>query len=107
LIALEENDIEEAKRNLLLSAAIKGSPQLNSFGPDMILAKKLLEKGERQIVLRYLDLCSNFWIWALSFYRLNKWRKTIRAGGIPDFGYNLHINMRLHEQTEISKKIQN
>ncbi len=56
LIALEENDIEEAKKNLILSGAIEGSPQLKSFGPDMILAKKLLERGEKQIVLHYLRL---------------------------------------------------
>jgi hypothetical protein len=47
-------DIEEAKKQLLLAGKTPSSPQLNSFGPNMILAKELLDKGEKDTVLHYL-----------------------------------------------------
>jgi hypothetical protein len=47
LIAVHKNDIETARRELLESGKTPGSPTLNSFGPNMILAKELLEKGAR------------------------------------------------------------
>jgi hypothetical protein len=45
-IALADGDVEEAKCLLLLAGQTPGSPQLNSFGPDMLFAEELLEKGE-------------------------------------------------------------
>src|SRR5690606_1423435 len=54
-IALHEGKIEEAKTFLLSAGKTKGSPQLNSFGPNMTLAKELLENGEREVVIQYLD----------------------------------------------------
>src|SRR5438552_11826605 len=42
---------------LIASAKTKGSPQLNSFGPDQDLAAELLERGETKTVIRYLELC--------------------------------------------------
>jgi len=45
-IALAEGDVAEARKRLLASADSKGSPQMNSFGPNMQLAKDLLEQGE-------------------------------------------------------------
>ena len=60
-IALGSGDVAEAKRYLLESGKTIGSPQLNSFGPNMTLAKELLERGERQVVLDYFKLCAVFW----------------------------------------------
>ena len=85
-IALRDGDLEAARRHLLASAA-EGSPQLDSFGPDMDLAKELLEKGERQAVLAYFDSCEKFW--ELGKERLADWRALVNAGRMPDFGANL------------------
>jgi hypothetical protein len=87
-LALRDGNVEEAKSHLLKSAMVKGSPVLGSFGPNMTLAKELLEKGEREAVLEYFDLCANFW----EFHRddtLKKWKSQVEAGKIPDFGANL------------------
>lgn len=43
-IALRKGKIEEAKAFLLNAGRTPGSPQLSSFGPNMILAHELLEK---------------------------------------------------------------
>ena len=56
-IALREGRIDEAKQLLLASGKSQGSPQMNSFGPNMSLASDLLEKGEREVVLEYFELC--------------------------------------------------
>jgi hypothetical protein len=85
-IALREGDVAAARRHLLASAA-EGSPQLDSFGPDMDLAKELLEKGERQAVLAYFDLCAKFW--EMGQERLADWKALVAAGRTPDFGPSL------------------
>ena len=87
LIALENDQIDRAEDYLAAAAATPGSSQLTSFGPNMLLAKKLLMIGRRQPVLRYLDRCGAFW--KLSFGRLWRWKLQIRSGGTPDFGANL------------------
>lgn len=63
LVALRENRLEEARHYLIMAGKSPGSPQLDSFGPDMILAQKLLKRGprEREAVLLYLDLVADFW----------------------------------------------
>jgi hypothetical protein len=87
-IALAEGDIEEAKRRLLASADSEGSPQMNSFGPNMQLAKELLEKGERETVIEYFRLCGKFW--DMGDERLADWTALVKEGRTPDFGANLH-----------------
>jgi serine/threonine protein kinase len=59
--ALREGKLADAKAYLLKAGATPGSPQLNSFGPQLQLARELLEKGEKETVLQYLDLVSKFW----------------------------------------------
>ena len=89
-IALMENDLEKAKNFLLKAAQTKGSPQLNSFGPNMTLAKELLEMNEPEVVLNYINSCKKFWKWYLSWFKIRKWKKEIRKGNIPNFGSNLY-----------------
>ena len=60
---------------------------MNSFGPNMSLASDLLEKGEREVVLEYFELCRKFW--QLDMGRLDKWSQEIKSGTIPNFGANL------------------
>ena len=77
----------EARAYLLESAKIEGSPSLDSFGPNMTLAKEMLERGERGAVLEYFDLCGKFWKHGRD--RLAVWREQVEAGVVPDFGANM------------------
>ena len=87
MVALRSGDVDGAKNHLLRAGATPGSPQLNSFGPNMSLAKELLVKGEREVVIRYLTLCESFW--RSDVVTLRKWQAEIKKGRIPDFGANL------------------
>ena len=89
LVALRRGDKEKAKAYLLASGRTLGSPQLNSFGPNMSLAKALLEAGEQKVVLDYLKLCTAFWKTPKKIAKLQEWSATIEAGRLPDFGANL------------------
>ena len=86
-IAVTEGRIDEAKQHLLAAGKSPGSPQMNSFGPNMSLAKDLLEKGERDVVIEYFELCHKFW--KSHSAQLDEWRHDVLAGKIPDFGANL------------------
>lgn len=86
-IALSRGDVVGAKQYLLAAGQMPGSPQLDSFGPNMTWAKELLEKGETESVLSYLESCAKFW--KMGGSELNTWIAIIKGGGIPDFGANL------------------
>ena len=86
-IAVQEGRIDDAKSYLKNASQSRGSPQMNSFGPNMSLAKDLLEKGERDAVLEHFEACRKFW--EMEGGRLDQWSQEIRAGGIPNFGANL------------------
>ncbi len=86
-IAVQEGRIDDAKQHLIEAGKSPGSPQMDSFGPNMSLAKDLLENGERDVVLKYFELCSNFW--QMDYGQLSQWTRDVKAGGIPDFGANL------------------
>jgi hypothetical protein len=60
-VALRQNDLELAKQYLLKSGKTPGSAVLKSFGPSFILARELLEKGQKDVVLDYLNLVAGFW----------------------------------------------
>lgn len=87
-IALKADNVEVAKERLLAAGNVTGSPVLHSFGPDMRLAKELVERGERKTVIEYLDLCAKFW--EMDNGDLARWKKIIDEGGTPDFGSNLN-----------------
>ncbi len=100
LVALHEGDINEAKTRLIQAGNTPGSPQLNSFGPKMILARELLKLGERDVVVKYLDLVGKFWIEknlpprldhpvfiaeeAQKAALLRLWKSQARKGIVPD-----------------------
>lgn len=87
MVALHQGDVPEARRYLLESAKTKGSPVLDSFGPNMLLAKALLERGERDAVIEYFESCRSFW--TMGAKQLDAWTATVRSGGMPAFGANL------------------
>jgi hypothetical protein len=93
-LALDSGEIAEADRYLLQAGNTPGSPQLNSFGPNMILAKELLERGERDAVLQYFQLCARFW--ELSNGKLDEWTATVKGGGTPKFGANLLYGIKFN-----------
>jgi tetratricopeptide (TPR) repeat protein len=86
-LALVAGDVAAAKRYLLAAGATPGSPSLGSFGPNMMLAKELLERGETQAVLDYFALCAKFW--RSDRGRLKAWTDAVKAGIAPEFGANL------------------
>ena len=95
-VALREKNINKAKYHLIESGNTPGSPQLNSFGPSFALAGELLEKGEKEAVLQYLDLVAVFWanpdikkpqykhLAEEHAEKLSKWKQEIKTGRIPD-----------------------
>ena len=87
-LALRQNNVDQAKRYLIAAGKAPGSSTLGSQGPAMALAKDLLDLGETDIVLQYLDLCGQFWI--ANRGKLPEWIALIRAGLKPDFGPNLN-----------------
>lgn len=86
-LALRNGNVAGAKQYLIASGKTPGSPSLNSFGPNMSLARELLERGERDAVVEFFSLCGTFW--KTGNPRLEAWSATVRSGGIPDFGPNL------------------
>jgi hypothetical protein len=86
-IALKQKKIKLADEYLLKAGQTPGSPALNSFGPNMTLAKELLQAGQRKTVLQYFELCRKFW----EFHGddLDRWTKEVKAGKTPQFGANL------------------
>jgi len=87
-VAVQEGRIDEAKQYLLESGHTIGSPVLGSFGPDMTLAKDLLQHGERDTVIQFFELCENFWKTDLD--SLQNWKLAVQSGTMPDFGGRLY-----------------
>jgi len=108
--AMASGDLQEAEKQLLVSVdptnlpygiemakgldgtpnarpAWKASPSMDSFGPDMLLAKELLARGRKDAVLKYFELCRAFW--SSDRGRLADWSGAVEQGLTPDFGPNL------------------
>jgi tetratricopeptide (TPR) repeat protein len=81
-LELKAGDVEAAKRHLLEAGATPGSPSLDSFGPELSLARDLLAKGERSAVIDYLRQISRFWKGAEE--GLEEWIILIQAGKTPE-----------------------
>jgi hypothetical protein len=86
-VALAAQDLADARAELLLAGQTPGSPQLNSFGPDMSLARDLLRAGQRDVVLQYFDLCRRFW--EMGGDQLDAWAADVAQGREPQFGASL------------------
>ena len=86
-IAVKRGDFARAGKYLLAAGATPGSPQLNSFGPNMTLAKELVENGQSDVALRFLALCKKFW--KMDYGKLDQWSADIRGATTPDFSSNL------------------
>lgn len=94
LVELRCGNVEKAKEHLLAAGNTPGSIHLESYGPEMGLARELLERGEKDVVIQYLDLVANFWAKddMPEFHHqalerkalLEQWKAEIREGQIPD-----------------------
>ena len=87
-LALDEGNLALAGQYLMNAASTPGSPQLNSFGPNMTLAKELLEKGQFAVVGQFLTQCKTFW--KMDHGNLDAWIGQVQHGGVPAFGANLN-----------------
>ena len=90
-VHLRRGDLVAAEECLAAAGATPGSPQLDSFGPNMSLAEALLDHDRTDAVLRYFDQCATFW--DERFSRLPQWRAHVRAGERPSFGPNLRYGI--------------
>lgn len=86
-LAVRDGDIAAARAFLIEAGKSPGSPQMNSFGPNLSLANDLLQAGEKDAVIDYLNACKHFW--KMDFGKLDDWIALVRAGRLPDFGANL------------------
>ncbi len=82
-IALKSSNVEKAKQHLLSSIDLTVLPQTRILDLDMSLASELLENGESQTVIDFLDACRPFW--KKDKRILDRWQSEILNGTRPDF----------------------
>ena len=82
-LALRSGRLGNARRELLASGQVPGSPQLNSFGPSFVLAREMLSEGEWEVVAEYLTEVGAFWTSGQG--ALVKWLGDVRHRRMPDF----------------------
>lgn len=88
LLALADGDTRVAVEHLRKSGETPGSPQLNSFGPTMRLARDLMRRGESAAVAEYLEQCRRFWAMGSSW--LDIWQEKVARGAMPTFFMHLY-----------------
>ncbi|MFT5999792.1 MAG: hypothetical protein ACI81P_002250 [Neolewinella sp.] len=93
LLALDNEDIQLAKRELLMAGKSPKAGVISSFGPNMSLAKRLLEAGEQETVLRFLKHCKGFWFFPFRLFFAKNWKRDILAGKMPNFKAHCEIFM--------------
>ncbi|MCW9058385.1 MAG: hypothetical protein OQL11_05890 [Gammaproteobacteria bacterium] len=82
LMSISSGYIDEAADYLLKAGKSAGSPQLDSFGPELDLANELLKRGKSNEVLSYLKDIRTFW--EMDDGRIARWTKDIESGGQPE-----------------------
>jgi hypothetical protein len=88
LIALNDGRVGEAIRSLENSAKacqanVDSSIQCSLLAPNLDLAQKLLDRGERMAVLSYLTECHH--VWEHCRQQIDEWIHVIEQGKRPDF----------------------
>lgn len=79
--ALRAGDLPKARQHLV--QACTTSLGWTAYGPDMSLAREMLDHGERQGVVAYLRACAS--VWKRRQDTLNQWADLIDKGETPDF----------------------
>jgi tetratricopeptide (TPR) repeat protein len=83
-IALRSKDVAGAKQYLLASSGPEAAADVSLSGPTMVLAKELLEHGERDAVVQYIQNCLSLWPRGESVLEI--WIADIQNGRSPNFG---------------------
>lgn len=60
-VALKEGSVDSAKDFLMRAGRTPGSFLLAQEGPSFALAQDLLDRGEKEVVMRFLKECQRFW----------------------------------------------
>lgn len=87
LLALRAGHVTSAVEYLRAAGASSGSPQLNTFGPSMHLAKELAGAGQFAAVAEYLGQVRRFW--EMENGSIDRWLSDLSSKRVPDFGSNL------------------
>jgi hypothetical protein len=82
LISLKAGDRDAAAAYLLKAGKSTGSPQLDTFGPDLDLADALLKDGQVEPVKAYLRDIKVFW--KMDNGQVAEWLTSIDKGGRPE-----------------------
>lgn len=82
LASLRHGSADDAARFLVLSGKSAGSPQLDTFGPDLELANQLLQRGETEAVTTYLREIKHFW--KMDRGQVDQWLAAIEKGEKPN-----------------------
>ncbi len=94
--AFARGDLKAAGEYLLKAAEIPpgtpGADTLCCAGPNLWLAKSLLDAGQRDVVLKFLEECKQFWTQSVD-HRLDQWIAAIRNGESPDLLPNSAVGM--------------
>lgn len=81
-VSLKTGDIEGATGYLLKAGKSTGSPQLNTFGPELDLANELLKLGKGEAVKTYLKDIKSFW--EMDNGKVDEWLAQIDKGEKPE-----------------------
>jgi len=60
-IALRTGDLADARQYFARFGEPAAAPDITLSGPTLVLAKELIEHGERETVLAYLESCLKLW----------------------------------------------
>ena len=82
LISLRNGDIDTATEYLHKAGKSTGSPQLNTFGPELDLANELLHRGKVDAVKSYLKNIKSFW--EMDDGQVDAWLAEIDKNGKPE-----------------------
>lgn len=82
LICLRNGNIDAAEQHLVKAGKSTGSPQLNTFGPELDLANEILKHGRVEPVRQYLQDIKKFW--RMDNGQVAKWLASIEKGDKPE-----------------------
>ena len=85
-LSLRSKDLNMAKKHLGEAAKFPQGVKY-SGEPNMVLAKELLERGEKTSVLQYFQQCGRFWVSGKT--QLKEWTALVKKGKIPEFGASI------------------
>lgn len=81
-ISLQRGDVDAATNYLRMAGKSTGSPQLDTFGPELDLANELLKRGKTDPVVGYLRDIQSFW--KMDNGQVYSWLIQIEKGERPE-----------------------